>query len=185
MRMFFSSAGCVRRSQGQKPQVKLALSEAIMCLQEKGEEEIPKEHSLIVSTIHSQTLAVLCQTTGMKLWNCRLTDCVLVVWCLWVLCMPGSSSLSWLTIRNSKGCSRRKGGPKVGLQTHWYVVFLLRAYSVSVTPYYSWYSQCQIYETEERHMDQGISAHSYSQTVGPSCADLQTRLRPQTQCAWR
>lgn len=48
---------------GQKPQVKLTLSEAIMCLQEKGEEPIPKEHGLIVSTITSQTLGVFSQHT--------------------------------------------------------------------------------------------------------------------------
>ena len=50
--------------QGQKSQVKLILSEAIMCLQEKGEEPIPKEHGLIVSHITSQTLGVFSQQTS-------------------------------------------------------------------------------------------------------------------------
>ncbi len=53
------------RVQGQKSQVKLILSEAIMCLQEKGEEPIPKEHGLIVSHITSQTLGVFSQQTSM------------------------------------------------------------------------------------------------------------------------
>ena len=35
-----------------------------MCLQEKGEEPIPKEHALIVSTITSQTLGVFSQQTS-------------------------------------------------------------------------------------------------------------------------
>nr|CAH0098520.1 unnamed protein product [Daphnia galeata] len=53
----------ITRVQGQKSQVKLILSEAIMCLQEKGEEPIPKEHGLIVSHITSQTLGVFSQQT--------------------------------------------------------------------------------------------------------------------------
>ena len=61
----FSYVSCyfLYRAQGQKPQVKLVLSEAIMCIQEKGEEVIPKEHTLNVSTIIAQTLGVFSQFT--------------------------------------------------------------------------------------------------------------------------
>jgi hypothetical protein len=54
------------RSRGQKPNVKLVLSEAILALQEEeeDEEEIPKEHGLIFSTITAQTLGVFSQCTG-------------------------------------------------------------------------------------------------------------------------
>ena len=62
--MLILSHFCSSRSPGKKPDVKLTLSEAIMCLQEKDEEDIPKEHTLIVSTVSSQTLGVLAQKNG-------------------------------------------------------------------------------------------------------------------------
>ncbi len=49
------------RVAGQKPQVKLSLSEAVMKL---PGEDVPKEHALLVSGIASQTLGVLTQVTG-------------------------------------------------------------------------------------------------------------------------
>jgi len=51
----------------QKPQIKLILSEAILCLQdekEKQQEDIPKEHILNVSAIKEQTLGVFSQFTS-------------------------------------------------------------------------------------------------------------------------
>lgn len=46
------------RQQGQKPQVSLTLSPAILNLNEPGEESIPKDHRLDVSTVTQQTLGV-------------------------------------------------------------------------------------------------------------------------------
>lgn len=55
----------ITKVHGQKPQVKLTLSEAIMCLKDSKEDEsIPKEHLLSVSlSLNSQTLGVMSQYT--------------------------------------------------------------------------------------------------------------------------
>ena len=54
----------ISRTPGQKPQIKLILSEAVLCLKdEEDKEDIPKEHILNVSTIKEQTLAVFSQHT--------------------------------------------------------------------------------------------------------------------------
>jgi len=54
----------ISRTPGQKPQIKLILSEAVLCLKDdKDTEDIPKEHTLNVSTIKEQTLAVFSQHT--------------------------------------------------------------------------------------------------------------------------
>lgn len=44
--------------QGQKPKVSLALSSGILSLKEDGQESIPKDHRLDVSTVTQQTLGV-------------------------------------------------------------------------------------------------------------------------------
>lgn len=46
------------RSAGQKAKVSLTLSEAVLCLKEPGEEAIPKEHRLDVSTVTRQVLGI-------------------------------------------------------------------------------------------------------------------------------
>uniref|UniRef100_A0A6M2DRQ1 General transcription factor IIF subunit 2 n=1 Tax=Xenopsylla cheopis TaxID=163159 RepID=A0A6M2DRQ1_XENCH len=46
------------KPEGQKSQVSLTLSEAVLCLKEPGEISIPKEHRLDVSTVTRQTLGV-------------------------------------------------------------------------------------------------------------------------------
>lgn len=48
----------IYRNPGQKAQVSLTLSEAVLCLNEAGEENIPKDHRLDVSTVTQQTLGV-------------------------------------------------------------------------------------------------------------------------------
>ncbi|XP_017785531.1 PREDICTED: general transcription factor IIF subunit 2 [Nicrophorus vespilloides] len=48
----------ISNTQGQKPQVSLALSQAILNLNEVGEESIPKDHRLDFSTVTQQTLGV-------------------------------------------------------------------------------------------------------------------------------
>jgi len=48
----------ITKQQGQKPQVALTLSPAILNLNEPGEESIPKDHRLDVSTVTQQTLGV-------------------------------------------------------------------------------------------------------------------------------
>lgn len=55
----------ITKTPGQKPQIKLILSEAVLCLKdEEDKEDIPKEHILNVSTIKEQTLAVFSQHTS-------------------------------------------------------------------------------------------------------------------------
>lgn len=48
----------ISRVQGQRAQVQLSLSEAVMCLKEPGEQSIPKEHRLDVSNVTRQSLGV-------------------------------------------------------------------------------------------------------------------------------
>ncbi|XP_066260601.1 general transcription factor IIF subunit 2 [Euwallacea similis] len=48
----------ITKQQGQKPQVSLTLSAPILSLNEPGEESIPKDHRLDVSTVTAQTLGV-------------------------------------------------------------------------------------------------------------------------------
>ncbi|GLV37910.1 Transcription factor TFIIFbeta [Carabus blaptoides fortunei] len=48
----------ISKNPGQKAQVSLTLSEAVLCLSEAGEENIPKDHRLDVSTVTQQTLGV-------------------------------------------------------------------------------------------------------------------------------
>ncbi|XP_026757338.2 general transcription factor IIF subunit 2-like [Galleria mellonella] len=48
----------ITRVPGQKAQVQLTLSEAVMCLKDPGEQSIPKEHHLDVSNVTRQTLGV-------------------------------------------------------------------------------------------------------------------------------
>jgi len=53
----------ITKQQGQKPQVSLTLSSAILNLNEPGEESIPKDHRLDVSTVTQQTLGVFSHVT--------------------------------------------------------------------------------------------------------------------------
>lgn len=46
------------RNPGQKAEVSLKLSEAVLALKEPGEEEIPKQHRLDVTTVTKQMLGV-------------------------------------------------------------------------------------------------------------------------------
>lgn len=54
------------RSTGQKPQVSLRLSSALMKLREPGEDIIPQDHRLDVSTVTQQTLGVFSHMTPAK-----------------------------------------------------------------------------------------------------------------------
>ncbi|CAG7784799.1 unnamed protein product [Allacma fusca] len=47
-----------KTSPGQRPKVTLTLSEATLCLKEPDEQDIPKEHDLIVAPVSQQTLGV-------------------------------------------------------------------------------------------------------------------------------
>lgn len=51
------------RHVGQKAEVSLKLSEAVLALKESGEEEIPKQHRLDVTTVTKQTLGVFSHIT--------------------------------------------------------------------------------------------------------------------------
>lgn len=46
------------------PRVTLSLSDATMCLKEPGENDIPREHSLIAGPVVHQTLAAFDHVTG-------------------------------------------------------------------------------------------------------------------------
>ncbi|KAG8239300.1 hypothetical protein J437_LFUL018856 [Ladona fulva] len=48
----------ITKAPGQKAQVSLTLSESVLCMKEPGEENIPKEHRLDVSTVTRLTLGV-------------------------------------------------------------------------------------------------------------------------------
>ncbi|KAF9804101.1 hypothetical protein SFRURICE_020529 [Spodoptera frugiperda] len=48
----------ISRAPGQRAQVQLSLSEAVLCLKEPGEQNIPKEHRLDVSNVTRQSLGV-------------------------------------------------------------------------------------------------------------------------------
>ncbi|XP_072936861.1 general transcription factor IIF subunit 2 [Epargyreus clarus] len=48
----------ISRTPGQRAQVQLSLSEAVLCLNEPGEQSIPKEHRLDVSNVTRQSLGV-------------------------------------------------------------------------------------------------------------------------------
>lgn len=48
----------ISRASGQRAQVQLSLSEAVLCLKDPGEQSIPKEHRLDVSTVTRQSLGV-------------------------------------------------------------------------------------------------------------------------------
>ncbi|XP_026727030.1 general transcription factor IIF subunit 2 [Trichoplusia ni] len=48
----------ISRAPGQRAQVQLTLSEAVLCLKESGEQNIPKEHRLDVSNVTRQSLGV-------------------------------------------------------------------------------------------------------------------------------
>ena len=54
---FFIFCFCLRNP-GQKAEVSLRLSETVLALKEEGEEDIPKQHRLDVSTVTRQTLGV-------------------------------------------------------------------------------------------------------------------------------
>lgn len=51
------------RNPGQKAEVSLSLSEAVLALKESGEEEIPKQHRLDVTTVTTQILGVFSHVT--------------------------------------------------------------------------------------------------------------------------
>lgn len=51
------------RNPGQKAEVSLKLSEAVLALKESGEEEIPKQHRLDVTTVTRQMLGVFSHVT--------------------------------------------------------------------------------------------------------------------------
>lgn len=51
------------RNPGQKAEVSLKLSEAVLALKEPGEEEIPKQHRLDVTTVTRQMLGVFSHVT--------------------------------------------------------------------------------------------------------------------------
>ncbi|XP_063229502.1 general transcription factor IIF subunit 2 [Bacillus rossius redtenbacheri] len=53
----------ITKSPGQKASVSLTLSESVLCLKEPGEESIPKDHRLDVSTVTHQTLGVFSHVT--------------------------------------------------------------------------------------------------------------------------
>lgn len=53
----------VIRNPGQKAEVSLRLSEAVLALKEPGEEEIPKQHRLDVTTVTKQMLGVFSHVT--------------------------------------------------------------------------------------------------------------------------
>lgn len=55
----------ISKNAGQKAQVALTLSEAVLCLKEPGEENIPKDHRLDVSTVTRQTLGVFSHVAGL------------------------------------------------------------------------------------------------------------------------
>lgn len=57
---------CVRNP-GQKAEVSLKLSEAVLALKEPGEEEIPKQHRLDVTTVTKQMLGVFSHVTRKSL----------------------------------------------------------------------------------------------------------------------
>lgn len=54
---------CLIRNPGQKAEVSLRLSEAVLALKEPGEEEIPKQHRLDVTTVTKQMLGVFSHVT--------------------------------------------------------------------------------------------------------------------------
>lgn len=51
------------RNLGQKAEVSLKLSEAVLALKESGEEDIPKQHRLDVTTVTRQMLGVFSHVT--------------------------------------------------------------------------------------------------------------------------
>ncbi|XP_033207530.1 general transcription factor IIF subunit 2 [Belonocnema kinseyi] len=53
----------ILKNHGQKADVSLKLSEAVLALKDAGEEEIPKQHKLDVSTVTRQTLGVFAHIT--------------------------------------------------------------------------------------------------------------------------
>ncbi|XP_012284805.1 general transcription factor IIF subunit 2 [Orussus abietinus] len=53
----------ITKSPGQKAEVSLKLSEAVLALKEVGEEDIPKQHRLDVTTVTRQTLGVFSHLT--------------------------------------------------------------------------------------------------------------------------
>lgn len=55
------------RNPGQKAEVSLRLSEAVLALKEPGEEEIPKQHRLDVTTVTKQMLGVFSHVTRKSL----------------------------------------------------------------------------------------------------------------------
>lgn len=48
----------ISRVPGQRAQVQLSLSEAVLCLKDAGEQNVPKEHRLDVSNVTRQSLGV-------------------------------------------------------------------------------------------------------------------------------
>lgn len=55
----------ISRVPGQRAQVQLSLSEAVLCLKDQGEQSIPKEHRLGVSNVTWQTLGVFSHAARM------------------------------------------------------------------------------------------------------------------------
>lgn len=53
----------ITKALGQKTHVSLTLSESVLCLKQPGEENIPREHRLDVSTVTRQTLGVFSHIT--------------------------------------------------------------------------------------------------------------------------
>ncbi|KDR23184.1 general transcription factor IIF subunit 2 [Zootermopsis nevadensis] len=53
----------ISKNPGQKAQVSLTLSESVLCLKEPGEENIPRDHRLDVSTVTRQTLGIFSHIT--------------------------------------------------------------------------------------------------------------------------
>ncbi|XP_075991634.1 general transcription factor IIF subunit 2-like [Anticarsia gemmatalis] len=51
----------ISRAPGQRAQVQLSLSEAVLCLKDAGEQNIPKEHHLDVTNVSKQSLGVFSQ----------------------------------------------------------------------------------------------------------------------------
>ena len=80
------------RNLGQKAEVTLRLSEAVLALKEAGEEEIPKQHRLDVTTVTKQMLGVFSHVTRKSLKRCFLCNMFNEFLFFSFLSFPASSS---------------------------------------------------------------------------------------------
>jgi hypothetical protein len=69
------------RPAGQKAQVSLSLSEAVLCLKEPGEQDIPQSHRLDVSTVTRQALGVFSHLLRMYLGSRQLYFLFVILIC--------------------------------------------------------------------------------------------------------